>query len=120
MNDDESLERGVALHRQMFGADQADRPRSPRWARWAKAVLYGELWSSDKLDLRTRSLITIAILASQSRPEQLALHVRGAVSNGATSDEIVEAIQQAGFYAGWANGTASLTVADKVLTELGL
>src|SRR5436190_965860 len=115
----ENIARGAALQKKMFGRDHVPRPRTPAWDDWAQGMLFGELWSGPNLDLRTRSLITVALLAAQARPEQLAIHIRGAISNGAKPEEIFEAIQHTGLYAGWANGAASLAVADKTLTELG-
>ncbi|MBM3345466.1 MAG: carboxymuconolactone decarboxylase family protein [Betaproteobacteria bacterium] len=116
----ENIARGAALQKKMFGRDHVPRARSPAWDDWAQGTLFGELWNGPNLDLRTRSLVTVALIAAQARPEQLAAHVRGAISNGAKPKEIVEAIQHTGFYAGWPNGAASLAVADKVLTEMGL
>ena len=116
----ESIARGAALQKKMFGKDHVPRPRTPTWDDWAQGTLFGELWSGPNLDLRTRSLVTVALVAAQARPEQLAAHIRGAISNGAKPEEIVEAIQHTGFYAGWPNGAASLAVAEKVLTEMGL
>ena len=115
----ESIARGAALQKKMFGKDHVPRPRSPAWDQWAQGVLFGELWSGANLDLRTRSLITVALLASQGRSDQLALHIQGAISNGAKPEEIVETLQHTGFYAGWASGAAGLVIADKVLTAMG-
>ena len=115
----ENIARGAALQKKMFGKDHVPRPRTPAWDDWAQGTLFGEVWSRPQLDLRTRSLITVSILSTMARPDQLAMHIRGALSNGATPAEIVEAIQHTGFYAGWPNGAASLATADKVLTELG-
>ena len=115
----ESIASGAALQKKMFGKDHVARPRIPAWDDWAQGTLFGELWSGPNLDLRTRSLVTVALLAAQACPEQLAAHIRGAISNGAKPEEIIEAIQHAGLYAGWPSGAASLAVADKVLTELG-
>ena len=117
----DKLARGIALQQKMFGNDPLakPRPRTSQWDEWGQGTLFGELWSRPQLDLRTRSLITIAALTIQSKPEQLAAHVRGALNNGATPEEIVEVIMHMGFYGGWAHGASGLAVADKVLTELG-
>ena len=116
----ETIAKGAALQKKMFGKDHVPRPRTPAWDDWAQGMLFGELWSGPNLDLRTRSLITVALLGAIARPEQLALHIRGAISNGAKPVEIIEALQHTGLYAGWPNGAASLAVAEKVLTEMGL
>jgi 4-carboxymuconolactone decarboxylase len=121
MSDDEARSRGTALQKKMFGADPLAQPkaRTAQWSEWGQRVLFGELWSRPQLDLRTRSLVTIAALAIQNKPDQLAAHIRGGLNNGATPDEIIEVLMQMGFYGGWANGASSLAVADKILTELG-
>ena len=116
----ENIAKGAALQKKMFGKDHVPRPRTPAWEDWAQGMLFGELWSGPNLDLRTRSLITVALLGAIARPEQLALHIRGAISKGAKPVEIIEALQHTGLYAGWPNGAASLAVAEKVLTEMGL
>ena len=79
----ENIAKGAALQKKMFGKDHVPRPRTPAWDDWAQGMLFGELWSGPNLDLRTRSLITVALLGAIARPEQLALHIRGAISNGA-------------------------------------
>lgn len=113
--------RGAALMNKMLGeASTRPRPRFPQWDEWAQGTLFGEVWSRPQLDLRTRSLITVAALTIQSRPEQLAAHIKGAINNGAKPEEIIEVIMQMGFYGGWSCGAIGLATADKVLTELGL
>ena len=118
---DEIRARGVALQKKMFGSDPLAQPRArtTQWDEWGQRMLFGELWSRPQLDLRTRSLVTIAALTIQNKPDQLAAHIRGALNNGATPDEVIEVIMQMGFYGGWANGASGLAVADRVLTELG-
>jgi len=117
----ENVERGKALMKRMLGEGSVQvRPRTPRWDEWAQGTLFGEVWQGPGLDLKIRSLITVAALTIQSRPEPLAAHIRGALNNGATPDEILETIMQMGFYGGWSCGAIGLGVADKVLTEQGL
>jgi 4-carboxymuconolactone decarboxylase len=116
----ENVAKGEALMRKMLGEQSVKpRPRFPQWDEWAKGTLFGELWSGQKLDLRTRSLVTIAALTMQCRTEQLAAHIRGGLNNGATPDEIAEVIMQMGLYGGWSCGGIGLGVLDKVLTEMG-
>lgn len=118
---EENKTRGIALQQKMFGSDPLAQPRArtAQWNEWGQRVLFGELWSRPQLDLRTRSLVTVAALAITNKPDQLAAHIRGALNNGATPDEVIEVIMQMGFYGGWANGASGLAIADKVLTELG-
>ena len=60
----------------------------------------GEVWGRPGLDRRSRSLINLALLAALNRPHEIKLHVRGAINNGLTRDEIVEVILQVAIYCG--------------------
>jgi 4-carboxymuconolactone decarboxylase len=61
---------------------------------------WGEVWNRPGLDRRTRSLVNLAMLAALNRPHELKLHVRGALNNGVTKEEIREVFLQTGVYAG--------------------
>jgi len=69
-------------------------------------------------DRRTRSLLNVAMLVALGKDTELAVHVKGAIKNGATEAEIQEAILQASIYAGLPAGLAGTRVADKALKEL--
>lgn len=79
---------------------------------------WGLVWGRPGLDRRTRSLLNVAMLVAQGRDAELAVHVRGAIKNGATETEIQEAIMQASIYAGLPAGMAGIRVADRALQEL--
>ncbi len=64
-------------------------------------VLFGEVWERPGLGKRERSLVTVACLLSLYRPEQLAFHLRAALTNGVTRQELDEAVTHLAFYAGW-------------------
>jgi 4-carboxymuconolactone decarboxylase len=78
---------------------------------------WGEIWTRDGLDRRTRSCITLAMLATLGRGEELAMHVRGAVRNGVTPDEIKEVLLQVAVYAGAPAANAAFAVAQRTLAE---
>ena len=61
---------------------------------------WGEVWNRPGLDRRTRSLLNLAMLAALNRPHELKLHIRGALNNGVTKEEIREVFLQTGVYAG--------------------
>ncbi|MDP9347066.1 MAG: 4-carboxymuconolactone decarboxylase [Actinomycetota bacterium] len=80
---------------------------------------WGEVWARDGLDRRTRSAITLAVLTALGREGELALHVRGALRNGLTPDEIGEVLLHTAVYAGVPASNAALAIAERVLAEEG-
>jgi len=105
---EEQYQRGVEQFARMVGEDQIDALRarfaelSPDFERAVMGVVGGEIWSRPNLDLRTRSLCSIGILAAQGRVSALELNVQMALRNGATPEEIVEVFFQVAAYAGFA------------------
>lgn len=79
---------------------------------------WGLIWGRPGLDRRTRSLLNVAMLVALGKDAELAVHVKGAIKNGATETEIQEAILQASIYSGLPAGLAGTRVADKALQEL--
>jgi 4-carboxymuconolactone decarboxylase len=94
-----------------------DRIRSlvPALVDYTDKVIYGEVWERPGLSKRDRSLITVAALIATYRPEQLATHVKRAIDNGVTKEEISEVITHLAFYAGW---PSAMTAAQVAFTEL--
>ncbi|MEU6226876.1 carboxymuconolactone decarboxylase family protein [Streptomyces sp. NPDC047042] len=82
---------------------------APELVRLTDDVLFGEVWASESLSQRDRSLITVATLVALYRADQLAFHLPKALENGVTKDELVEAITHIGFYAGWPNAMSAIT-----------
>jgi 4-carboxymuconolactone decarboxylase len=78
-------------------------------------VAWGDLWSRPGLDRRTRSAVTVAILAALGRERELELHVGAALRNGVTREELAEVILHAGVYAGVPAAHAASIVADRAL-----
>ncbi|MBQ9365703.1 MAG: carboxymuconolactone decarboxylase family protein [Schwartzia sp.] len=89
---------------------------APDFARYNDDILFGEVWSrNDVLSLHDRSLITIsALVASGVIDSSLKYHIMTAKTNGVTKDEMVEAITQLGFYAGWPKAWAAFRMAREV------
>jgi 4-carboxymuconolactone decarboxylase len=79
---------------------------------------WGAIWTRPGLELKTRSMLNLAMLTALNRSHELAVHVRGAVNNGVTEEEIREILIQASFYAGGPAGLEATRVADKVLSEI--
>jgi 4-carboxymuconolactone decarboxylase len=89
---------------------------APKLVQLTDDVLFGDVWERPGLSPRDRSLITVTALMALYRTEQLSFHLRRALANGLTPDELAEAITHLAFYAGWPNAI-SATVALKAILE---
>jgi 4-carboxymuconolactone decarboxylase len=78
---------------------------------------WGAVWSRPGLDRRTRSLLNLAMLTALNRPHELRLHIRGALNNGVTKEEIREVFLQTGIYAGIPAAIDSFRVAREVFKD---
>jgi len=116
--------RGRELREQIFGPegmralDNADDFQMPLQDVVTR-ICFGEVWSRPELSLKLRSMLTIAMLAGQSRPAQLKNHVKGAIANGVSKEEIREILLHAVLYYGlpaaadsWGQATAALKEID--------
>lgn len=122
MKKDDSYERGRAMRFEMFGepgvrtldtTDDFNEPLQDLVTR----LCFGDVWSRPGLDRKTRSMLTIAILIGQSRPDQLRNHIKGALANGVTKDEIREILLHATLYVGLPAGSDSWRHARETLQE---
>jgi len=84
------------------------------------AYCFGEVWSRPGLSRKIRSMLTVALLTGLSRPNQLKVHVKAAIANGVTKEEIREVIMHAAVYCGIPAGADSFQHATAALQELGL
>jgi 4-carboxymuconolactone decarboxylase len=106
MDERERYEQGLAIRRAVLGGDHVDRAAARRDAfdeefqdlltRYA----WGEIWTRSGLPRRTRSLLTLALLVALNRADEFRLHVRAALANGVTRDEIKEVLLQTAIYCG--------------------
>jgi 4-carboxymuconolactone decarboxylase len=117
-----SREDGAALQRKMLGASPtySGAEDAPAFvSNFIQEHIFGELWQRNAIDLRTRSLCTIAaIVASGGYEDALKNHMRGALANGATGDEILEVIVHTAIYTGLPALTTSMRAARDVLDEV--
>ncbi len=90
---------------------------SPKLADLTANVLFGDVWEQPDLSKRDRSLITIAVLTATYRTDQLRNHLRRALQNGVTRDEIGAMITHVAFYAGWPTAANAVRVAKEVFDE---
>ena len=87
---------------------------APELVRLTDEVLFGQVWADPGLSQRDRSLVTVAALVSLGRTEQLRSHLRRAMDNGLSKDELVHAITHLAFYAGWPCAMTGITQLKKV------
>jgi 4-carboxymuconolactone decarboxylase len=119
----ERFETGLAIRREVLGPEYVDAAleRATPFGRPLQELVteycWGSVWSRPGLDRRTRSLINVAMLSALNRPHELAGHVRGALRNGCSEEEIQEVLLQVTAYCGFPAGLDSFRVAEKVLEE---
>ncbi|MDX1429572.1 MAG: carboxymuconolactone decarboxylase family protein [Rhodothermales bacterium] len=90
---------------------------APKLADLTDDVLYGQVWADPTLSPRDRSLVTVSALVAMNRPPQLRSHLRRALQNGVTEDELVGAITHLAFYSGWPNAVTAIGVAREVFGQ---
>lgn len=116
-----NYDRGLAKRKQVLGDDHVERSldQASEFTRpmqeLATGYCWGEIWTREGLDPRERSLINLAMLTALNRSHELAVHVRGAVRNGCTREEIQETLLQAAVYCGVPAGMESFRVAEEAL-----
>ena len=126
MSKQDMFEVGLGVRRDMFGpagAEQAIAAASDfmrPMQELATKYCFGEVWGRPGLDRRTRSMLTMALMVALGKPNQLKLHVKGAITNGVTKDEIREVLLHSMIYAGVPAGVEAHTVAADTLREMGL
>lgn len=98
-------------------APQIFRDIAPPLAEYTDNVLFGDMWERPGLSPRDRSLVTVACLISLYRTNELPFHLKKALENGVTREEIGEVITHLAFYAGWPTASTAVTIADRVYKE---
>ena len=89
----------------------------PRLGELTRELVYGDIWERPGLSKRDRSLITIAMLTAMYRTNQIRSHMRRALANGVTKDEIGEVLMHMAFYAGWPCAVNAFEVAKEVFDQ---
>jgi 4-carboxymuconolactone decarboxylase len=123
---DELYERGLKIRREVVGAAYVDKSlaEADDFTRPLQELVtkycWGEVWSRPGLERRERSLINLAMIAALNRPHELKLHIRGALRNGLTRDEIGEVFLQAAIYCGVPAALDSVRIAKDVFAESDL
>ena len=117
------FEKGLKIRKEVLGAEHVQKsldsatdftaPMQKLVTEWC----WGELWSRPGLDRRTRSIINLSMLSALNRPHEVRLHVRGALNNGLSQEEIIEILLQVAVYCGVPAALDSMKVAAEVLAE---
>ena len=123
MDDRERYDRGMARRRKVLGSAWVDRANASKNAfneefqDFITRYAWGEIWTRPGLDRRTRSCITLTALVALGKLDELELHVRAALRNGLTQDEIKEVLLQSAVYCGVPAANSAFAVAQRVLAE---
>ena len=119
-------ERGMQVRRAVLGDAHVDRavagttPLTAPFQDLITRYAWGDVWSRPGLDRRTRSMLTLALLTALGHEHELRMHVRAAVTNGVTAQEVGEVLLHTAVYAGVPASNRALAVAQEVLRDLGL
>ena len=120
----EVFERGMEIRKSVLGkefveksfaaADEFNRPLQELVTEYC----WGAVWGREGLPLKTRSMLNLAMLSALNRPHELKMHVKGALRNGVTRDEIREVLMQVAIYCGVPAGVDSFRLAREAFAEL--
>jgi len=126
MQEDNALfEKGLPIRREVLGAEYVDRAMSDAddfmmaFQRATTAWAWGWAWGEGTLDRRTRSLLNLAMLTAAGRTHEIKLHVKGALNNGISVDEIKATLLHATAYCGIPAGLDAFKAAHEVLLKEG-
>lgn len=122
----ELFDKGLAMRRAVVGdayvdaalknADEFSMPMQELVTEFC----WGEVWTRPGLDRRSRSILNLGMIAALNRPEELATHIRGAITNGVSKDEIKECFLQVAVYVGMPAGLGCFKIARQVFKEMGI
>jgi 4-carboxymuconolactone decarboxylase len=122
----ELFDRGLATRRAVLGkeyvdaaiasADNFNMPMQEMVTQYA----WGDVWNRPGLDRRLRSFINLSMLTALNRPHELKIHIKGALNNGLTKEEIREVFMQTAIYCGFPAAIDSMRAAKEVFAELGI
>jgi 4-carboxymuconolactone decarboxylase len=123
-SDDERYEEGMAVRREVLGDEHVDRAQARTtdftadFQDFITRYAWGEIWTRPLLDRRTRSCVTLTALVAGGHLEELALHVRAAVRNGLSADEIKEVLLQTAVYCGFPACIDAFRIATELFREI--
>jgi 4-carboxymuconolactone decarboxylase len=120
------FEKGLAIRKSVLGAEFVENAFATaddfnrEYQELVTQYCWGEVWGRPGLDKKTRSMLNLAMLSALNRPHEVEIHVRGAIANGLTKDEIKEIFMQVAIYCGVPAGVDSFRIARKVFKEMGI
>ncbi|MFC2015858.1 carboxymuconolactone decarboxylase family protein [Chloroflexota bacterium] len=122
----ELFEKGLKVRREVLGAEHVDASLANADSfdiliqELVTQYCWGDVWNRPGLDRRTRSFLNLAMIAALNRPHELRVHIRGAINNGLTKEEIAEVFLQVAIYCGVPAGVDSFRAAREVFKEMGI
>lgn len=122
--DKKRYEEGLAVRKAVLGAEYVEKSlrAADEFTRPMQELVteycWGEIWTRPGLDRKTRSFLNLAMLTALNRPHEIKLHVRGALNNGLTRDELMEVFLQSAIYCGVPAALDAMRVAKEVFAEL--
>lgn len=122
--EDELRARGTAARREVLGDAHVERAVerttafTERFQDLITRYAWGELWARPGLDRRTRSCVTLAVLVATGREHELEMHVRAALGNGVTTEELEEVLLHCAVYCGVPSANGAFAIAQRVLDDL--
>jgi 4-carboxymuconolactone decarboxylase len=120
------MDDGMTVRREVLGDAHVDRAEARKtdftadFQDFITRYAWGEIWDRPGLDRRTRSCVTLTAMVAGGHLEELAMHVRAAIRNGLTPDEIKEVLLQTAVYCGVPSANSAFAVAQRVLIEDGV
>jgi len=123
MDDTERTRRGMTVRREVLGDEYVDRavagttPFTEPFQDFITRYAWGDIWSRPGLSRAERSLVTLAVLAAMQHEHELAMHVKAALRNGLTAEQIQEVLLQVAVYAGVPAANRAFPVAQRALAE---
>lgn len=124
MNQD-LFNQGLKTRRDVLGSEYVDKAiaNADEFSKPLQELVtqycWGDVWNRPGLERKTRSLLNLAMLTALNRPHELKLHIRGALNNGVTKEEIREVFLQAAIYCGVPAGVESFRIAKEVFAQEG-
>jgi len=117
VSDEQYMKGVVSAGKELTAAEKMIGDFAPKLVDLTDRVLFGDVWERPELSKRDRSLVTVAALIALNRPEQLRSHLKRALDNGLTKEELIEVITHLAFYSGWPNAMTSIMVAKDVFSK---
>jgi 4-carboxymuconolactone decarboxylase len=122
----EMYEKGLKIRREVLGAEYVDKAISTAddfnrpLQELVTTYCWGEIWGRPGLDRKTRSMLNLAMISALNRPHEIKAHVKGAINNGLTKNDIQEVFLQVAIYVGVPAAVDSFRLAREVFQEMGI